>query len=179
MSPQPDSPAASGQAHDVVFAALYAQLRRLARGQLRRNEPITLLDTTGLVHEAWLRLAANPGMPLDDHGRFLGYAARVMRFVVIDFVRQRHAQRRGGEHLHVTLDTGIAEGAVLQDEQVLRLNEALAALQGVDERLVQVVEMRCFGGLGEVEIAAALGVTERTVRRHWQRARALLHAALS
>jgi len=173
------NPVAGSLERDAVFGALYGQLRRLARGQLRRNEPITLLDTTGLVHEAWLRLAANQGLPLDDHGRFLGYAARVMRFVVIDFVRQRHARRRGGEHLHVTLDTGLAEAAVLQDERLLQLNEALAALQGVDERLVQVVEMRCFGGLGEADIAAALGVTDRTVRRHWQRARALLHAALS
>ena len=76
---------------DALFGALYPQLRRLAHAQLRRNEAITLLDTTGLVHEAWLRLANNDGMPLHDPGRFLGYAARVMRFVVIDFVRQRHA----------------------------------------------------------------------------------------
>ncbi len=164
---------------DAVFGVLYPQLRRIARGQLRRNEPITLLDTTGLVHEAWLRLAANQGLPLDDHGRFLGYAARVMRFVVIDFVRQRHAQRRGGELVHLTLDTGIQALATVQDERLLQLNEALSALQGVDEQLVQVVEMRCFGGLGEAEIAHALGVSDRTVRRHWQRARALLHAALS
>jgi RNA polymerase sigma factor (TIGR02999 family) len=173
------SDVASSPERDAVFGALYPQLRRIARGQLRRNEPITLLDTTGLVHEAWLRLAANEGLPLDDHGRFLGYAARVMRFVVIDFVRQRHAQRRGGEHLHVTLDTGMAASATVQDEQLLQLDEALSALQAVDEQLVQVVEMRCFGGLSEVEIAGALGVTDRTVRRHWQRARALLHAALS
>jgi RNA polymerase sigma factor (TIGR02999 family) len=170
---------ASGLERDALFGVLYPQLRRIAHGQLRRNEPITLLDTTGLVHEAWLRLASNKGLPSDDPGRFLGYAARVMRFVVIDFVRQRHAQRRGGGHLHVTLDTGISESATLHDEQLLRLNEAIEALVDVDARLVQVIEMRCFGGLSESEIAAALKVTDRTVRRHWQRARALLHAAMS
>lgn len=164
---------------DALFGALYPQLRRLAHAQLRRNEPITLLDTTGLVHEAWLRLAKNDGMPLDDPGRFLGYASRVMRFVVIDFVRQRHAQRRGGERLHVTLDTGAAESATLHDEQLLRLNDALEELDQVDERLVKVIEMRCFGGLSEIQIGEALGVTVRTVRRQWQRARLLLHAALA
>ena len=164
---------------DALFGALYPQLRRLAHGQLRRNEPITLLDTTGLVHEAWLRLVKNDGMPLDDPGLFLGYAARVMRFVVIDFVRQRHAQRRGGEHQHVTLDTGIAESATLHDEQLLRLNDALDELAQVDERLVKVIEMRCFAGLSEIQIGEALGVTVRTVRRQWQRARLLLHAALA
>ena len=164
---------------DALFGELYPQLRRLAHGQLRRNEPITLLDTTGLVHEAWLRLAKNDGMPLDDPGRFLGYAARVMRFVVIDFVRQRHTQRCGGEQLHVTLDTGVAESATLHDEQLLRLNDALEELGQVDERLVKVIEMRCFGGLSEIQIGEALGVTVRTVRRQWQRARLLLHAALA
>ena len=168
-----------GLAHDAVFGMLYPQLRRIAHGLLRRNQPITLLDTTGLVHEAWLRLAVNQGLPLDDDGRFLAYAARVMRFVVIDFVRQRHAQRRGGGVAHVTLDTGMGESALLQDEQLLRLNEAIDALQAVDPLLVQLIELRCFGGLAETQIGQTLGVSVRTVRRQWQRARALLHAAMS
>jgi len=164
---------------DAVFAALYPQLRRIAHGQLRRHEPITLLDTSGLVHELWLRLAGNQGMPLDDPGRFLGYAARVMRFVVIDFVRQRHAQRRGGALQQVTLDTAVLESATLDDDQLLRLGDALDELAQVDDRLVSVIEMRCFGGLTEVQIGEALGVNVRTVRRHWQRARLLLQAALA
>jgi RNA polymerase sigma factor (TIGR02999 family) len=164
--------------HDALFGVLYPQLRRIARGQLRRNEHITLLDTTGLVHEAWLRMAANAGLPLDDEGRFLGYAARVMRFVVIDFVRRRHAQRRGGEAVHVTLDTDIGESATLHDEQLLRLNDAIDALEQVDERLLQLVELRCFGGLSELQIGQTLGISVRTVRRQWQRARALLHASM-
>ena len=174
-----NAPAAAARGHDALFDALYPQLRRLAHAQLRRNEPVTLLDTTGLVHEAWLRLAGNEGTPVHDRGFFLGCASRVKRFIVIDFVRQRHAQRRGGAHTHVTLDTAIGETATLHDEQVLRLHEALEELAQVDERLVRIVEMRSFGGLSEVEIAATLGVTDRTVRREWRRARALLHAALA
>jgi len=164
---------------DALFGALYPELRRIAHGQLRRNEPITLLDTTGLVHEAWLRVAEGQGLPTGDRGHFLGCAARVMRFIVIDFVRQRHAQRRGGEALHVTLDTGIGESATLHDEQLLRLNDAIDALADVDPRLVQLVELRCFGGLSELQIGEALGTSVRTVRRQWQRARALLHAAMN
>lgn len=164
---------------DALFGALYPQLHGLAHGQLRRNETITLLDTTGLVHETWLRLGANGGLPTDDAGRFLGYAARVMRFVVIDFVRKRHAQRRGGDVLHITLGADIVDATPLHDEQLLRLNSALDEIAQVDTRLEQLIEMRCFGGLTEVQIAAALGVTVRTVRRQWQRARALLHVALA
>ena len=165
--------------HDALFGALYPQLRRIAHGQLRRNQPITLLDTTGLVHEAWLRVAEGQGLPTGDRGHFLGCAARVMRFIVIDFVRQRHAQRRGGDAVHVTLDTGIGDTATLHDEQLLRLNDALEELAQVDDRLVKVIEMRCFAGLSEIQIGEALGVTVRTVRRQWQRARLLLHAALA
>ena len=174
MSAPPPPP---GQ--DALFGALYPELRRIAHGQLRRNEPITLLDTTGLVHEAWLRVAEGQGLPTGDRGHFLGCAARVMRFIVIDFVRQRHAQRRGGDAVHVTLDTGIGDTATLHDEQLLRLNDAIDALADVDPRLVQLVELRCFGGLSELQIGEALGTSVRTVRRQWQRARALLHAAMN
>ena len=174
--PLPDTP--NDLERDAVFGALYPQLRRIAHGQLQRNEPITLLDTTGLVHEFWLRFAENTGLPVDDRSRFLGYASRVMRFVVIDFVRQRHTQRRGGGLLQVTLDTAIAESATLHDEQLLRLHDALDQLAQVDARMVSIVEMRCFGGLSEIEIGKSLGVTDRTVRRQWQRAPALLHAAM-
>jgi len=174
-----NAPAVAARGHDALFDALYPQLRRLAHAQLRRNEPVTLLDTTGLVHEAWLRLAGSDNMPVHDRGFFLGCASRVMRFIVIDFVRQRHAQRRGGDAVHVTLDTGIGDTATLHDEQLLRLNDAIDALADVDPRLVQLVELRCFGGLSELQIGEALGTSVRTVRRQWQRARALLHAAMN
>jgi RNA polymerase sigma factor (TIGR02999 family) len=97
---------------------------------------------------------------------------------VIDFVRQRHAERRGGEQLHVTLNTEAADAATPADDEVLRIHEALEELARIDERLARVVEMRCFGGLDEQAIAEALGVTDRTVRRDWQKARLMLKAAL-
>jgi RNA polymerase sigma factor (TIGR02999 family) len=165
-------------ATEKLFDELYTRLRRLARSQLRRSEPITLLDTTGLVHESYLRLAHADPAAFVDRAQFLGYASRVMRFVVIDFIRRHRAESRGGHLLHVTLDTAVSESATLHDEQLIRLHDALDDLARVDERLAAIVEMRCFGGLSEDEIAAALGVTDRTVRRQWQKARALLKAAM-
>ena len=177
MSALPNATPAAPHA-DRLFDELYQRLRRLARAQLRRNEPITLLDTTGLEHESYLRLAqAAPGT-FADRSQFLGYASRVMRFVVIDFIRRHRAESRGGDAVHVTLDTGVSESATLHDAQLVRLHEALDDLAKVDERLAAIVEMRCFGGLSEDEIAAALGVTDRTVRRQWQKARALLKATM-
>ena len=163
---------------EQLFDQLYDRLRRLAHSQLRRNEPITLLDTTGLVHESYLRLSQSAPEGFADRAQFLGYASRVMRFVVIDFIRRRHAQARGGHVVHVTLDTAVGETATLHDAQMIRLHEALDELALVDERLAAIVEMRCFGGLGEREMAQALGITERTVRRHWLKARTLLKAAM-
>lgn len=162
-----------------LFDELYDRLRRLARSQLRRNEPITLLDTTGLVHESYLRLAAAAPGSFADQGQFLGYAARVMRFVVVDFIRRHRAERRGGDLLQVTLDTALGERLTLHDAQLVRLHDALDDLAKVDGRLAAIVEMRCFGGLGELEIAQALGITDRTVRRQWLKARVLLKAAMA
>lgn len=164
---------------DAHFTELYQELRRLARARLRRSEGVTLLDTTSLVHESWLRLRGldAAGLP-GGEGQFLAYASRVMRLVVIDFVRQRRAERRGGDQLHITLNTEVADGLAVSDEQVLNIHEALEALAQVDERLVRIVEMRCFGGLDELSIARALGITDRTVRRDWQKARLLLKAQL-
>jgi len=162
-----------------LFDELYDRLRRIARSQLRRNEHITLLDTTGLVHESWLRLAQAEPAVFNDQAHFLAYASRVMRFVVVDFIRRHRAQSRGGDLMHVTLDTAVGESATLHDDQMIRLHEALDDLAKLDARLAAIVEMRCFGGLGEVEIGAALGIAERTVRRDWVKARTLLKAAMS
>jgi RNA polymerase sigma factor (TIGR02999 family) len=112
-----------------------------------------------------------------DRAHFLAYAARVMRAIIVDFVRQRLAHRRGGGSQQVPLQTDIAASVPTREETVLRVNEALEALAKVDERLVQVVEMRYFAGVSEQDIAVALGVTERTVRRDWQKARLLLLTA--
>lgn len=174
--------AGDSQAADQVVALLYGELHRLARSRMRRSGELTLLDTTALVHESYLRMqqAANPDFPdFPDRQHFLGYAAKVMRTVVVDLVRARHADRRGGaQALHVTLTTEIVDSAAPQDDEILRVHEALDELASVDERLARVVELRYFGGLTEAEIAACLGLTERTVQRDWHKARMFLSMAL-
>ena len=165
-------------ARDALFAVLYQDLRKLARSRLRQSEPITLLNTTSLVHESYLRLLNARELEFADRGKFFAYAATVMRSIIVDEVRKRHAERRGGSAEHVELDTGAADGLAQEDEQIVRVHEALDELSALDPRLARVVEMRYFAGLGEVDIAAALGVTDRTVRRDWDKARTLLFAAL-
>jgi RNA polymerase sigma factor (TIGR02999 family) len=161
---------------DESFAELYAELRRLARSRLRRSEPITLLDTTSLVHESYLKLLQSGGVTTSEQSQFLAYASHVMRSIVVDFVRRRRAERRGSGDPRVPIE--MAEGVQATEEEMTRVSEALDELEKVDERLVKVVEMRYFGGLSETEIAESLGVTDRTVRRDWHRARLLLSLAL-
>jgi RNA polymerase sigma factor (TIGR02999 family) len=158
----------------ALFPALYAELRRLARSRLAAGGRHTLLDTSALVHEAYLRMQREGGVALNDREHFMAYAATTMRSVVIDFVRRRSADRRGGGVAHVTLDTRAAEALGASDDEILAVHNALETLAKVDARLVQVVEMRYFAGLTDVEIGAALGITDRTVRRDWERARLLL-----
>src|SRR5262249_28373866 len=109
---------------------------------------------------------------------FLGYAARVMRSVVVDFARESAAQRRGGQEIHVPLEPGLGAHDLPGESEVIRVHEALDQVAAVSERLVQVVEMRYFGGMNEAEIAEVLGLTERTVRRDWEKAKIILAAAL-
>ena len=158
---------------------LYNDLRRVARARLRVHQPLTLLDTTALVHESFLRLVKVGQVELANRNHFLAYAARAMRSVIVDFVRRKQAERRGGELDRVVLDTSIADSSEGGESDVIRLNEAIDELTRVDARAMQVVEMRYFAGMTEAEIAAVLGVTERTVRRDWEKARLLLRAALS
>jgi RNA polymerase sigma factor (TIGR02999 family) len=161
-----------------LFAELYPELRQLAHSRLRKNEPITLLDTTSLVHEAYLRVMRAGKQALTDRSHFRAYVAHVMRSIVVDLVRQRRAERRGGDQERVTLDTGALNPNRPEEDQIIRVSDALDELAAVDERLVKVVEMRYFGGMSELEIAEGLGVTERTVRRDWEKARILLASAL-
>jgi RNA polymerase sigma factor (TIGR02999 family) len=163
---------------DGLFDATYRQLRQLARARLQGGARNTLLDTTALVHETYLRLANANEVQFPDRGRFLVYAGKVMRSIIIDFVRQRQTGRRGGDAAHVTFTTQLAGGISASEEQILRVHEALLELEKVDERMARVVELRYFGGLTEVEIGEALGVTDRTVRRDWEQARLFLADAL-
>jgi RNA polymerase sigma factor (TIGR02999 family) len=165
-------------AGDAVVAALYDDLRRQARRHLRQSGEMTLLDTTALVHEVWLRLAEQQGRDFPDRRHFLAYASRAMRTVVIDLIRARQADKRGGGLEHLTLDTAVADGTPQREDDVLKVHEALDELAEVDPRLAQVVEMRYFAGLSERDIAEALGVGERTVQRDWHKARLLLAESL-
>lgn len=174
MLPADDTSPPVPEPVQALFPALYAELRRLARSRLAGGGRHTLLDTSALVHEAFLRMQRNGELALKDREHFLAYAATTMRSIVIDFVRRRSAERRGGDAEHVTLDTRAAESLGSSDEEILAVHEALETLAQVDERLVRVVEMRYFAGLTDAEIGAALGVTDRTVRRDWERARLLL-----
>jgi RNA polymerase sigma factor (TIGR02999 family) len=125
-----------------------------------------------------LRLVKVGELNADDKAHFLGYAGRVMRSIMVDFARERLAQRRGGDIQHVAASTDIPDPAAAAEEEVVRVDEALQELARLDGRLVQVVELKYFGGLNSEEIAAALGIAERSVRRDWQKARVLLHEEL-
>jgi RNA polymerase sigma factor (TIGR02999 family) len=175
----PPSPATDLPNAQALFSMLYQQLRRLARSRLSSGGRHTLLDTSSLVHEAFLRMQREGGAALQSKEHFLAYAATTMRSVIVDFVRRRSADRRGGDVSHVTLDTQASEelGAA-SGEEILDVHKALHALSAIDMRLVRVVEMRYFAGFTDVEIASALGITDRTVRRDWDRARMLLGTIL-
>jgi RNA polymerase sigma factor (TIGR02999 family) len=175
-----DSPAKVNYAHrpsmDASYEELYADLRRLAHSRLRHAEPITLLDTTSLVHESYMKLLQARGVTACERSQFLAYASCTMRSIIVDFVRRRRAERRGGGNPHVPIET--ADALQATEDEIVRVSEALDELQKVDERLVKVVEMRYFAGLSDAEIAESLGITDRTVRRDWKRARLLLSLAL-
>jgi RNA polymerase sigma factor (TIGR02999 family) len=166
-------------AADQAFALLYADLQRLAHSRMSRSGNMTMLDTTALVHESWLRFQGANEAVFADKQHFMGYAARVMHSVVVDFVRARRAARHGGGVEHVTLNTAIGDSLARRDDEILRVDEAMQQLAVADRRLHDVVELRYFGGLSEAEIAAILGVTERTVQRDWAKARLFLSSALN
>jgi RNA polymerase sigma factor (TIGR02999 family) len=166
------------QAFDRIFTLLYSELESMARSRLRRGERVTLADTGALVHESWMRLQHAGSLRFEDRSHFLAHAARVMRSVITDIARRSLAERRGGDLARVTLDTAVGDAVAAGDPDVLHVAEAIDALAALDARLAQVVEMRWFAGLSEADIAAALGLTERTVRRDWEKARAFLTVAL-
>jgi RNA polymerase sigma factor (TIGR02999 family) len=161
---------------EMLFAQLYEPLRSLARSRLARGGHQTLLDTTGLVHEFYIRLEHVGRVLVNDRNHFMAYAASAMRSVVVDFARRRAAARRGGDVEHVTLTEGLAESG--SEQEILQVHAALEMLEKVDPRLVRVVEMRYFAGMTEEEIGKSLAITDRTVRRDWEKARLLLASAL-
>jgi RNA polymerase sigma factor (TIGR02999 family) len=171
--------AAAPERVDGLYEAAYQDLRKLAHSRLRDGGRNTLLDTTMLVHESYLRLSRASALAFPDRARFLVYAGQAMRSIIVDMVRQRQSVRRGSGAIHVTLSTQAPDAKAAGEDDILRVHEALGQLAQVDERMANVVQMRYFAGLTEVEIAEALGVTDRTIRRDWEQARLFLADALT
>jgi len=160
-----------------LFAALYRELHRVARRQLHFNAGGLTLGATTLLHEAYLDLSRRD-LAFPDENRFFAYAARAMRGLIVDYVRERRAIKRGGEFHLTTLDTFTAESAPEATNDLGPLNEALDALAVAEPALAELVELKFFCGFGFAEIAAMRGVSERTVQRDWSKARIFLKSAL-
>ncbi len=172
------------EAMEQLMPLVYRELKRIAHRQLEAESHGHTLSTTAVVHEAYLRLAEQSRAQCLDRGQFFALAARAMRRVLIDHARQHQAARRGGRgRASVTLDflehgDSAAISVPQRADSLLALDEALERLRHTDERMARVVECRFFAGLNEIETAEALGVSQRTVARDWQMARAWLHDAL-
>jgi RNA polymerase sigma factor (TIGR02999 family) len=165
-------------ARDALFTALYDELHRLAQSHLRRNGGVLTISATTLLHEAWLDLAGRNPVAFPDRNRFLGYASRAMRGLVIDYVRHRRACKRGGDLTFTALEdhhTPHEDGGV----DLERLRDALEEVGSVDPALSELVDLKFFCGFSLIEIAGMRNVSERTVQRDWAKARALLHQSLS
>jgi RNA polymerase sigma factor (TIGR02999 family) len=165
-------------ARDVLFAGAYQELRRLAHSRLYGGGRNTMLDTTALVHESYLRLVKAGELAFDDRRAFFAYASQVMRSVIVDIARSRLAEQRGGDAQRITLPDDLAQDAGKDEKAIVQVHEALQELQQVDPRAATMVEMRYFGGYSDSEIAETLDITERTVQRDWDKARMLLRAIL-
>lgn len=168
-------------AADRVWVSVYDQLRRLAHRRLSGERDDHTLSTTGLVHEAYLKLVPGQGVEVSDQRHFMALASRAMRQILVDYARTRTRKKRGGARPLVTLDER-TQGPVNpahDPELILALDEALSRLAADKPRLGEVVELRFFAGLREHEIAEILDVSTRTVERDWQRARAYLYRLLA
>lgn len=169
-------------AMDRLMALVYDELRAIAHRQLRRRRPGQTLDTTALVHEAYLKLVDPAGAAWQERRHFFAVAAIAIRHILVDAARRRAARKRGGEVLRITFDELAPVhkdlGANADAVEILALDEALTSLAALNERLSRLVELRFFAGLTEEETAEVLGTSERTVRRDWRKARAFLFHAL-
>jgi RNA polymerase sigma factor (TIGR02999 family) len=163
---------------DALFNELYSELHRLARRELHRQGSAGGLGVTTLLHEAYLSIAAKEGIAFVDHARFMGYAARVMRGLIIDDVRRRRSQKRGGLFEITSLRTHHAE-SVADAGSLVRISDALDELAEVEPDLAEVIELKFFCGLSFAEIAAIRGTSERTIQRNWEKGRLYLHHAIA
>ena len=174
--------AGDGAASDSIFAQLYEQLHDLAHAQLAaRGRPGATLDTTSLVHEAYLRLARPEALAAEDRAHFFNLAARVMRHIIVDFARRRDAEKRGGGEVPVSLDQAgeLAWQETALPAELLALDRALSELEHTSFDLARLVELRFFAGLSFAEIGEVCGHNERTAKRDWRKARAFLLAELA
>jgi RNA polymerase sigma factor (TIGR02999 family) len=169
--------AGEARALDQLLPLVYDELRQIAHRQLRRERPEHTLDTAGLVHEAYIRLVDQKQVQWADRSHFFAVAAQAMRRILVDYARRYRAEKRGEAPVRVNLSdaTLVADDSA---DTLLAIDDALNDLAALDERLARVVECRFFGGLTETETAEVLGVTERTVRRDWIKAKGWLHKAL-
>ena len=166
-------------AAEALYRAVYGDLKRIARRQLGRRDAASTLTTTALVHEAYLRLARPGSLDLNDRTHFFSLAARAMRQILVDHARKRMADKRGGGVLALELDEGRVGAADDRADVLVALDGALEKLERVDDRLARLVEWRFFGGMTFEEAAAGIGVSDRTLKRDWKRAKAFLYRELS
>ena len=159
-----------------LFTVLYRELHRLAKRQLARQGDVSVSPTT-LIHEAYLDMAGQEGQIFPDRGRFMAYAAKVMRGLIIDHVRNRLAIKRGGAFELTSLTTNIGD-AIPDDKELAQISQVLDDLAQVDISLSQIVDLKFFCGFSFHEIAVMLGVSERTAQRKWEKARIYLHRSL-
>ncbi len=164
-------------AREPLYRLLYPELMGLAHSHLARTGTLSL-DATALLHEAYLRLTQRSGLPDANQSVFFAYASKVMRSVIVDYVRERGAQKRGGAVASVTLNTDIAD-LIFSESSIGDIENALEVLEEIDARACRVVEMRYFGGMTDDAIAGVLGISLATVRRDWRKARAFLFEQLN
>jgi RNA polymerase sigma factor (TIGR02999 family) len=160
-------------ASEKLFVALYSELHRMAKRELARRSGFVTLGATTLLHQAYIEIAGKDGAAFPDQARFMAYAARVMRGLIIDYARNRHAQKRGGQFEITSLDTN-AESAV-DDRKLVQVSEAIDELAKAEPLLAEIVDLRFFCGFTFAEIAGMKNMSERTVQRQWEKARIYLH----
>jgi RNA polymerase sigma factor (TIGR02999 family) len=166
------------EAQRQLFTSLYEELHGIARRELRRSGGALTLGATTLLHEAYLNLGERRGVTFPDRARFLGYASRAMRGLIIDYARSRQALKRGAAFEITSLPENIPEQAV-DSMELQRVSDAIERLAALEPRLAQVVDLKYFGGFSFCDIAALWAVSERTVQRDWEKARLFLHRVLS
>jgi RNA polymerase sigma factor (TIGR02999 family) len=164
-------------ASEALFAALYSELHRMAKRELSSRRGFVTLGVTTLLHEAYLKMSDRAGVAFPDRARFMAYSARVMRGLIIDHVRRRRADKRGGAFRLTALDTTIAD-QVANEHELQLISDALDELAKADATLAEIVDLKFFCGFSFAEIAAMRDTSERTIQRHWEKARLYLHRAL-